>query len=276
MSRLPTALVTGLTRDSARYIKKHIFDLSGTLKKFFDVEWFVVESDSSDATVLQLEELAESMPGFSYKSLGDLSLEIPNRTERLAACRNVCLDVLEASSRQFEYLIVIDLDLLVTAPDFTFLNQVLEKKDWSGIFANTQGPYYDLLALRHPLWNHRDPFEFQTFLLSLGLSKRSADRAAITSKMIKIPTTASLIEVRSAFGGFGVYRTSQLSNARYLNVDSSNLECSEHVAFNEAIVNAGGRLFIVPSMIVAKKTEHTNSITPLREAVRSYLIRLFN
>ena len=50
--------------------------------------------------------------GFNYASLGDLSNDIPGRLERIAYCRNLCLEEMNSSNKykKCQYVVVADLD----------------------------------------------------------------------------------------------------------------------------------------------------------------------
>ena len=69
------------------------------------------------------------------------------------------------------------------------------------------------------------------------------------SKNIHIPGDSDLIEVKSCFGGLGIYKTKFIKNCKYYGGEDTDNEVCEHVAFNECIYANGGKLFINPKMI---------------------------
>ena len=71
-----------------------------------------------------------------------------------------------------------------------------------------------------------------------------------------MPRETQPVEVRSAFGGLGLYRMSHAMRSRYVGLDAQGREVSEHVAFNEAIARDGGRLFIFPGLQVRAPQQH--------------------
>jgi hypothetical protein len=66
--------------------------------------------------------------------------------------------------------------------------------------------------------------------------------------MRRIRIDEELIEVDSAFGGLGVYKSRVFENFDYKLVNENDVGESEHVSLHKKIVDSGGRLFIVPDM----------------------------
>lgn len=261
-------LICGTVRNSQSNIAKDVNRLEKSLRKFGEVYFFVVESDSKDRTVLELEKLSEDRKNFAFASLGNLERDIPDRIERLAFCRNEYLKYLETAG-DFNFLVVADLDGLNSRLSSESFDAIEWGGSWDALFANQAGPYYDLLALRHPLWCHTDPFAIKRHWVELGLTERSAGMAAIVSRMIQVPEKSPPIRVDSAFGGLAVYRVSSLSSdIRYSAQDIGGNPASEHVAFNQALGSKGGQLFILPSLINAGLTEHTYQLGLNRTMLR--------
>lgn len=261
-------LICGTVRNSQFNIAKDIQRLEKSLRNFGEVNFFVVESDSTDGTVIALEQLSSTSENFAFTTLGNLEQDIPDRIERLAFCRNEYLKYLE-TAHGFDFLVVADLDGLNARLSSDSFSSIVWDDSWDALFANQLGPYYDLLALRHPLWCHTDPFAIKRHWIELGLSDRSAGMAAIVSRMIQIPIKSPPIRVESAFGGLGVYRVTSLSaDARYNSRDMEGNPASEHVAFNQALGKKGAQLFILPSLINARFTEHTYKLNLPRTILR--------
>lgn len=261
-------LICGTVRNGQFSIATDIHLLEKSLRNFGEIHFFVVESDSTDGTVRALEQLSSTIDNFAFTTLGNLEQDIPDRIERLAFCRNEYLKYLEAAE-EYDFLVVADLDGLNTRLTSKSFSSVDWDGSWDALFANQLGPYYDLLALRHPLWCHTDPFAIKRHWVELGLSDRSAGMAAIVSRMIQIPIKSPPVKVESAFGGLGVYRVASLSeDVRYNSRDMAGNPASEHVAFNQALGKKGAELFILPSLINASFTEHTYKLSLPRTIIR--------
>jgi hypothetical protein len=76
----------------ANTIEREVQTLMASLGNFHETHCFVVESDSSDDTVKKLAQLTQTMPHFSYVSMGQLSKQYPRRTDRIALCRNAIIN----------------------------------------------------------------------------------------------------------------------------------------------------------------------------------------
>lgn len=259
MQSLPSVLVCGTIRDGARHLDKSVKTLSLALESYFKVDFYVVESDSQDSTVDTLVGLSQRLDNFSFLSLGELAGDLPDRLERLAFCRNKYMEYFEAHA-PYDYLIVADMDGINDQVTKRSFNSLWELDDWGGCFANQNGPYYDLGALRLKGWIDADCHQTAKKLEQRGLEQSLAHEIAVTSRMIRIPTNAPPIEVESAHGGLGIYKREFCVGARYSS--SPRAPFVEHLAFNSQVRRNGGKLFIVPSMVNARFTEHTIEQAP--------------
>ncbi len=261
-------LVVGLARDCARTLEHSVQVLAAALPGFQRVRWFVVESDSRDDTVAVLQRMAASRPGFEFRSLGQLEPRIPGYTERLAHCRNACLDYLRADLdlARIAYVAVADLDGINDGLTAAAVGSCWMRDDWSVCTANADGPYYDLWALRHPRWCPGDCWAESEFIGRHSGNTDSARRAAVYARMIQIPPTADWMEVDSAFGGLAIYRTEALLTARYAGLGADGAACCEHVPLNLHIRAQGGRIFINPELLNAPAAE-LRQYWPGREVV---------
>jgi hypothetical protein len=255
-------LVAGLARNCGSRIRQDVWRLQQSLSGCQNLSWLVIESDSSDDTVAQLDRLSQDLPGFRYLSFGHLRSQIPLRTARIAHCRNTYLHELRTNPiyQNLSYLIVSDLDGLNTELTSTAIESCFLRDDWDVCTANQRGPYYDLFALRHPVWSPGNCWDQFAFLLDHHVPHELALRGAVHSKMITIPSNENWIEVDSAFGGFAVYKVPSLGNATYHGLSTTGSELCEHVPFHAQLKAAGHRLFINPKLINTSWTEHTRHL----------------
>ena len=104
-------LVVGTVRNCEKKILETIKCIENGLHFANRIEYFFVESDSADKTLESLEKLSKNKKNFNYQSYGDLRIKKPLRTERLAICRNRCLEYLKNQKNNWvKYLIVVDVD----------------------------------------------------------------------------------------------------------------------------------------------------------------------
>lgn len=266
-------MCVGLARNCEKTLEQTVAIVEKAIPEKCEAYWYIVESDSEDETENVLQRLSSSKKNFGYASLGNLRYEIGGLTERLAFCRNLYLD--EAASLQPDLLLVVDLDGVVERiPEGLIETIAHDQSEWSAIFGNQNGPYYDLLALRHPSWNPTNPFDYMNFLMEIGISKRIAAKKAIVEKMIVIPANTDRIPVDSAFGGIAIYRFPDFSpGIRYVGNQAGKPIC-EHVPLNLGLVASGKKLFIEPKLQIARYTEHTYQLSP-RNRFFAILLRLF-
>ncbi len=252
-----SVLIVGIVRNVEKSIHKDYFRLSNSFSNFKQVSWFLVESDSTDRSVEILKSLASNNGNFEFVSLGNLQDLIPERTQRMAFARN---RYLEEAKKKYS-----DTDLIVVA-DFNNLNKLVNSEkvatlwnhtEWEVVTANQEGPYYDVWALRHKLWSPNDCWQAHTFFRKFIKNPEKALYATVNSRMLKIPKKAEWIQVDSAFGGLGIYRTKAALNSQYSGLDENGELICEHVPFHQGITAKGGRIFINPALTNMRLTDHS-------------------
>lgn len=254
---LEVALV-GVTRNGARFLPSSLECMRRATGMFGRVHGLLVESDSTDHTLSVLRDLAQHWPALRFRTEGSLRERLPQRTARIAHCRNVYLDELAHNPLYagVSHVIVADLDRVCRDLDTEALASCWAATEpWDVCTANQGDYYYDIWALRHPLWCPGDAWQEQKALLPL-LGKRAADEVALFSRMVHIDPKRSWIEVDSAFGGLAVYRREALLSGRYVGLDEAGREVCEHVTMHAQLRARGHRIFINPALINARRTQH--------------------
>jgi glycosyltransferase involved in cell wall biosynthesis len=268
-------LVVGVARNCEKTIQQDVRRLHAAFQSARQLQWLIVESDSTDKTLDALIALAREIPNFRFQSLGSLAPSIPLRTVRIARCRNACLDELDSNPlyAAVDLVVVADLDGvndLVTAEGVA---SCFLRSDWDVCTANQRGPYYDLWALRHPIWSPNDCWKQYRFLHQHGIQRELAFWVAMYGKMIVIPESADWIPVDSAFGGLAIYRREMFDGARYSGVDESGEPICEHVVLHRQMEANGCRILINPRMINTAATNQSYERSLLR-TLRRYLLDL--
>ncbi len=268
-------LVAGTVRNGAHQVAAEVNRIGTALRAFARVQWLLIESDSTDGTVAELEALAGRTPGFRYLSLGPLAGRLPVRTERLAFCRNTYLEELRTNPRYagVDLVLIADLDAANSLLSESAIMSCWRRDDWDVCTANQQGPYFDVWALRHPDWSPNDCWAQYRFLTQNGMGAGNAWRACVRARMIRIRADAPWIEVDSAFGGLGVYRRRALDHGEYRGADPQGNEICEHVPLHEGLRTHGNRIFINPGLINAPTPEHVDR-TRLGRRMRQVIRRL--
>ena len=244
-------LIVGLARNCETVIRPEIEAITRSFSGFAATKWLVVESDSDDGTLDVLEDL-RSGTGFDYITLGRLRDSLPSRTERIARCRNAYLDALENDSRyaDIDFVAVADLDGVNAELTPASVRSCWEMaEDWDACFANQNGPYYDIWALRHLLWSPNDCWAQSEFLQAHGLGHGKAIAASVYSRMITISRDSMPITVESAFGGLGIYRRHLFDGCQYAGIRADGGEICEHVVIHAEMRRKGAQLLINPRLI---------------------------
>lgn len=263
-----SVLIVGTVSNVSHAVEKDLLAIVRALDNHRIAGIHLVESDSVDDTVRVLEDLRTKLPNFTFQSYGVLSVEIPDRISRIRYCRNQYVGFLREnfSPGQIDYVLVADLDGMNSSITAKGIDSCFQQHEWSGVFANQRGGYYDLLALRHDEWCPRDIFEelreLQSSIKVESLANKSrlaklrmqiefdkARKQAIYSKMKRIPESSDWIPVRSAFGGLAVYKARIFYEFDYGNCDFPIRSESEHVYLNSKLFESGAKLFINPRMI---------------------------
>lgn len=261
-------LIAGVVRNGEKTIFNEIIHLSKVFQNFKKIQWFVVESDSADHTIRELQKLNESIPNFRYMSAGVLAEKMPSRLVRLAHCRNLYLEELahNPTYQDIDYLVVADLDNMNPLLTEKAILSCWEHEGWGACCANQRGPYYDLGALRHPDWMPNDCWRHYQFLLEHTKSEDKAMEAAIYANMITIAEDGEWIEVDSAFGGFAIYPVCALRDARYQGYDAQGRESVDHIGFYKGIKKNGFSAYINPKLINTSFNSHNQQLLESRRS----------
>ena len=250
--------VVGLVRNCAKYLLREIDSLTRATRAFSRIHFLVIESDSTDNTVEVLRTYKREVSNFDFISLGALDTKHPIRTDRLAVCRNRYLDELETPKyAAVNYVLIADLDGVNRDLKAEALRSCwTQGSSWDVVCANQLDRYYDIWALRHPVWCPVDCKQHAKALEPL-FGRAQAVKLAVTSRKLQLPTTAAWVEVESAFGGLAIYRREALHGVRYRGLDESGVPICEHVPLHAALRERGGRIFINPALINTMHAPHT-------------------
>lgn len=261
-------VLVGTISNVASHLNSELSKISRAFDSHDLTDIILVESDSTDETINVSEALAILDTRIELITLGNLKNKIPDRVERIRHCRQVYVQRLREiqKTRPIDYVVVADLDGMNSRISKMDINHSLESEGWDAALANQWLGYYDLLALRHPIWMPGNCFEeyfraleknlafkqFRNNYLGAFRSYYLADRLKakyVYSRMIKIPRTADAIEVKSGFGGFGIYKAQVFLNCDYaINSEIFLGEC-EHITLSRQMSENGYKIYIHPWLI---------------------------
>jgi glycosyltransferase involved in cell wall biosynthesis len=251
-------IIVGTARDVEDTLVRDILIIKKALKNCSAVAFFIVESDSTDNTVKQLDQLKQQIENFQYVSLGNLETIITKRTERLAHARNVYVEHVKVEANSFDYVIVVDLDGTNSLITEEKIISCFQRNGWGGCTANQLGPYYDVFALRAKDWCDSDCWELARQYRRSGLHPLRAWKNAVRKRQISIPSSREWILVDSAFGGFAIYDRRAFVLGKYATSTLKESNICEHVAFNEQITQEGWKMYINPRLINFDYNKHND------------------
>lgn len=278
-------LVVGTVRNVGKTLEREIKKFEDILNNFGSVDFFLVESDSTDETFEVLSSLQRKKSNFRFESFGTLATDISNRIERIRYCRNEYVKYIRRgiSIHSWNFIVVVDFDGMNNSLSRQGIKSCFSSSiQWDGCFANQKYGYYDIYALRAKNWVEEDcfytlekfkqknPYEvkFSNSLLKNLHAIMHFDRLrylAIFSKMKKLPKNSSWVQVDSAFGGFAIYKAELFLLSDYTQKTKTHFISCEHVDFNISALNLGAKLFINPGLINSKLNEYNlNRFTFIR------------
>ena len=264
-------VIVGLARNCESVVASEIRRIDSAFAIFRNRSWIVVESDSNDRTVEEIESITDQID-LRLISKGRLSDRHPLRTDRLALCRNICLEEIESDPRLrgADFVAVADLDGINSSLTEESIRACWNVEvEWDACFANQESPYYDIWALRHEDWSPGDFLRGYEFRLAHGVRQQKAISDTYYGSMITLDPRTPPLEVESAFGGIGIYKKDFIEGCRYVGLDGDGREVCEHVEFHAGLRRKGAKLFIIPNFINGSWNEHSLEISPFRHFVRS-------
>ena len=263
-------LVVGLVRNCASKIKEDVLRLKSALGGVEQLHWLLIESDSTDTSLISLAELGQEIAHFRHISLGTLRTTMPLRTQRISHCRNEYVKEIRhnAAYKDIDYVVISDFDGLNTHISKSGFDSCWARDDWDMCAANQRGPYYDIWALRHPYWSPNDCWAQYKFMHTYESNTEKNLFKSVYSRMIKIPESSDWIEVDSAFGGLAIYKKKLFDLGEYVGLTETGDEFCEHVHFHSKLKAAGAKIFINPQLINAAYTEHSERLRLRQSVVR--------
>jgi hypothetical protein len=272
MLALPPKLwIVGCAQNCAAYLPGVFDNIERLRSRFASSELLILENDSVDQTGAFIRSYGQARHGVHALAFAGLNQAIPVKTVRLAHLRNASMAWLEQQGAWCadSLVLILDLDQVNQAPwDLDAFDQVLQwfmrKPKAAAVFANQQGPYYDLWALRHP---ERCPDDVWEAVRDLKLSDPELTDQQLLERVylprqFELASDQPPFKVESAFGGLGFYKTSWLARApfpycgertrllhRPAGVQLLRWQVAEHVSFHAGLRALGARLWIHPALL---------------------------
>ncbi len=255
-------------RDCEPALPKVLKNIERLSSLYAEAAFIFVENDSKDKTQEILRAWCAKRPNASLINLDGLARHHPVRTMRIAEARKRYLSEIKKNFADYSHLVVLDgddanshdIDLAAAGHALQFLDS---DESRAGVFANQQGYYYDLWALRHAQKCPADVWEEVLDRVdNLKIPDQEAFHKTFVKRIFSLPANAEPLEVDSAFGGLGIYKiravvqnpqtfvgykTKMIATARGRR--DMGWQVCEHVSFNQGLRDIGRKLFVFPSLI---------------------------
>lgn len=257
--------IISCVRNCSQYIEESLSQIKEFQSLFTSVEFFAAENDSIDGSLELLKKHSSNIKNQIY-SFENLDLKYPLRTHRLAYLQNILLE----RCRDADYIFVIDFDSILKNFDINGLINCFERdlNSWDILTANCNDRYYDIWTLRTKKINY-DCWDLINHKRQEGILNEILIPMYVGANQIKISPINQLIPVRSAFGGFGIYKTKSVKNCFYdgrpqkceCGYSIENKKCLKeichHVPFHDMAINLNSaKIFINTDLIVNCQSEH--------------------
>ena len=275
----PKIIFAGLAQNCAPFLTATLKNIENMTNLASEAAYIFLENDSKDSTQQDLLDWGANKENFKFINLDGLNT-MPARSMRLEFLRNTYIEVIKADNdlKSFDILIIIDMDDVSTfLMNLEQLERAIEylnsENSIAAVFPNQLGIYYDMWALRHPELCPMDIWEeVFNFVADNKCSDKEAFEKTFAKRIFSIDVNREPIEVKSAFGGLGIYKMQYvLKNPNpYVGVKIQVLRTSprieicrwqllEHAHFHEGIRSIGGKLYVLPYLI---NGDHTGMTFP--------------
>jgi hypothetical protein len=242
MAKDTSAAIVAIARNSLPALANTLPLITMVKRQFKDCKMYFWENDSQDATAAVLDKYAEIEPGVTVEhgTLGGIDSRgfEKERTERLALCRNKCLEWVRANAADTTWTIVFDTDPAGGfSPDGVF-NSI----GWLGSMMAAGCPLQPAGMASYSLARYPDGIaHYDAWAARLNWWDDRREKVGMNWFWHLLPPAGSPpFPMNSAFGGLAVYQTKAFLAGGY-----SGEDC-EHVPHHRRMREAGYQMFLNP------------------------------
>ena len=205
--------ICGCIRNSYKYIENVYKNIIKISKLFNNYKIIIVYDESTDRTLEMLLKLKEK--NSNIEIIINKNKLSNYKTENISNARNSILNYIKKENNsEFEYFIMMDLDDVCEKDINTdILKKTFLRDDWDGITFN-RSEYYDIWALSI------DPFLISCWHMAKEQMNScfyvEIIRKYIVDKLNNLNEN-ELLDCKSSFNGFGLYKKDKFINCNYSN-----------------------------------------------------------
>lgn len=240
-----TCVICGTARNIGANVHNISQQIESLGNKFNDYRVLVFENDSTDDTRVRLAMWAGNnlKVDLDCRNIGnpkmiDLSLR---RIQYMSEYRNVLIDKVESIFYHYDYMIMVDLDLI--GFDINGIMNTIGHEDWDAVASNGR--------IRKSISEHEDVFydifghrELDEYYQRVGNLTQIFGR--LQDKYRSLCPGDDFVTIGSSFNGLAVYKVESIIGSRYNALPGY----AEHVGFHyDMSVNGFDRIFINPSQL---------------------------
>lgn len=241
------ACIVSIARNAMPHLENTLELVKETQAGFRSCRFFCYENDSTDGTdeVIRRFSRENSWAESQHETLGVLDQRgfEPERTERLAKCRNICLEWVRKNCLQTTWTIVLDLD-----PHHGFsVDGVFNSIGWLSRLAPVPSILKPGAMASYSLWMGIDVngnygiAQYDAWAARMNWFEDRREKIGMSWFHSLLPPVGSRpFPMNSAFGGLCVYKT-----AAFLGGGYSGEDC-EHVPHHKRMQEAGWQLYLNP------------------------------
>lgn len=256
-----TVVIAALARNCDHMLRNNIVRIEKLRKRFRDSHVIVIENDSIDDTKSILQEWKLNACNVIIESHDYGTLTIPQETldkknpgtsffriEKMVKYRNQYLDYIKCKLIEFDYLIILDMDIKEFSVDGIMKTLQEAPQDWGGLFAYG-------ITQRMAIKRFYDVYAFLDVKESLETFNQSFQSMWNLKNRLSFELLfCNFYSCQSSFGGLGIYKANAIKELNYSlreNKNKKEIEClCEHIPFNVEIINRGYKNYISTHMKV--------------------------
>jgi hypothetical protein len=244
-------IISGTCKNGENHLPKIFENIKFISTLFKETRCVFSESDSTDKTFELMKNFNSVIPTDAV-SLGSLSHTLPYRVQRIVAGRSAYLDIVESKYSDFDLLLCLDLDEVNIEPiTEEAITSCFKFDEWDMMTANHGHKYYDLWALRHPIWMPFDCWEMYHHHPKF-FTKEYAYNFFIGSRFIHIDENLPFIQVYSAFGGAAFIKIKSINGSRPFPFNSRGEEQADWPSFCSKLNGGKPKIYINPKFIIQR------------------------
>jgi hypothetical protein len=265
ISKTKSVVFCGICRDVEKTIELNLYRINRIGNMFASYDIVIYENDSIDKTKNILASFASGQKNVfilsDQRDDQDYKENIINgsdpwhyeRCKVLSSCRNKYLDYIQSSEKVYDYIFVLDLDILGGWSYEGISHGIFSLENNNNVACVSS---YGILTepTNQLCLEDLDPFRYLMYD-SLAYRPKEISRGVHIYRLplfnkIQFSRAEDPVFVNSNFGGMAIYKFNSLVNKRYsAKLWEEGCVDPDHVCLNRQIISEGSNIMLDPSMV---------------------------